>query len=413
MENRRLALIAGLGCAAVVLVGAVAVGALLISFIPARMGRSILEPGSATSPSTEVTREVAQEVPTLTPVPSVPPAGATPEGGQPAPIGEESLAALYRTVNPGVVNVRVYVQQGGLTGQGAGSGFVIDHRGHIVTNDHVVSQAEVVTVIFHNGFEAEAEVIGTDPDSDLAVLRADEVPEDVRPLRLGDSSSVSPGDWVVAIGNPFRLGGSMSLGIVSAVGRTIPTAETPFSIPQAVQTDAAINPGNSGGPLLNLQGQVVGVNAQIASGTGTNSGVGFAIPADVVRRVAPALIEQGSYAWPWLGVRGGPVNLAVQEANGLDTQEGAYIASVEEGGPAAEAGLQGTTGQRSVFGQDIPVGGDVVVAVDGQPIRDFADLVTIVAFQRPGDTITLTILRDGNRQQVSVELAERPEDLTP
>ena len=214
---------------------------------------------------------------------------------------------------------------------------------------------------------------------------------------------------MIAIGNPFSLGSSMSLGIVSAVGRTIPTQETPFSIPQAVQTDAAINPGNSGGPLLNLDGQVVGVNAQIASSSGTNSGVGFAIPSDVVRRVVPTLIEEGSYSWPWLGVQGGQVNLLLQEANDLDTQEGAYIAVVVENGPAEEAGLQGATAEETILGQNIPVGGDVVVEADGEPIRDFADLLTYIAFRRPGDRVTLTILRDGSRQDVIVELAARPE----
>jgi S1-C subfamily serine protease len=218
---------------------------------------------------------------------------------------------------------------------------------------------------------------------------------------------------VVAIGNPFSLGSSMSLGIVSAVGRTIPAAETSFSIPQAIQTDAAINPGNSGGPLLNLEGQVVGVNAQIRSSTGANSGVGSAIPSDVVRRVAPALIEEGTYVWPWLGVTGGSVNLLLQEANNLNTQEGAYIASVVQHGPAEEAGLQGTTGEQSILGQDIPLGGDVVTEADGQSIRDFADLLTYVAFKQPGDSITLTVLRDGKQQQVTVELAARPENLNP
>jgi 2-alkenal reductase len=296
-----------------------------------------------------------------------------------------------------------------MTGQGAGSGFILDEDGHIVTNNHVVAQATLVTVIFYDGYETRAEVVGTDVDSDLAVVRAEDVPEEVRPLRLADSDALRPGDWVVAIGNPFSLGGSMSLGIVSAVGRTLPTAETPFSIPQAVQTDAAINPGNSGGPLLNLDGQVVGVNAQIASGSGTNSGVGFAIPSDVVRLVTPALIENGSYVWPWLGVTGGPVNLLVQQANVLDAQEGAYIATIVEDSPAARAGLRGASGEQSVLGQSVPVGGDVVVEVDGQPIRDFTDLLTYVAFKQPGDTITLTILRDGNRQQVALELAARPE----
>ncbi len=411
MENRRLALFAGLGCAAVVLIGAVVVLGLL--FIPARLGRLVQGNGEeATVSVSEVTREVAEAVPTLTPVPQESESAETEQEEGPS-VAPGSLTSLYEEVNPGVVNIRVYVQQGGMTGQGAGSGFVIDNEGHIVTNDHVVDQAEVVTVIFYDGTETEAEIVGTDADSDLAVVRAESVPEDVRPLRLAQSDTVRAGDWVVAIGNPFSLGGSMSLGIVSAVGRTIPTAETPFSIPQAIQTDAAINPGNSGGPLLNLDGQVVGVNAQIASGTGTNSGVGFAIPANVVRRVTPALIERGEYVWPWLGVQGGPVNLLLQQANDLDTQEGAYIAVVVDNSPADAAGLQGATGEQSILGQNVPTGGDVVVEADGNPIQDFADLLAYVAFKRPGDTVTLTILRNGARQEVTVELAARPDALGP
>jgi 2-alkenal reductase len=311
-----------------------------------------------------------------------------------------------------VVSIRVYVQRGGTTGQGAGSGFVLDNEGHIVTNNHVVAEAEVVTVIFNNGFEVRAEIVGTDADSDLAVVQVEEMPDGMAPLPLAESGTAEPGDWVVAIGNPFSLGGSMSLGIVSAVGRAIPSGATPFRIPRAVQTDAAINPGNSGGPLLNLDGEVVGVNAQIASGgSGVNSGVGFAIPSEVVRRVVPALIEEGAYPWPWLGVSGLPVNLLVQEANNLPVQQGAYIAQVVDGGPADEAGLQGATGTEAILGSDIPVGGDVVIEADGGPVADFTDLLDYVAFQQPGDTIELTILRDGERQQVTVELAARPEGL--
>jgi 2-alkenal reductase len=315
-----------------------------------------------------------------------------------------------------VVNVQVYVSQGGMTGQGAGSGFILDDEGHIVTNNHVVAQADEVTVVFYNGFEARAELVGTDADSDLAVIRVDEVPEEAHALPLGDSDGVSVGDQVIAIGNPFSLGGSMSLGIVSAVGRAIPSGATPFRIPHAIQTDAAINPGNSGGPLLNLEGQVIGVNAQIASGgTQANAGVGFAIPSNVVRRVTPALIDEGRYTWPWLGVTGGDVNLIIKDANDLDTQYGAYIAEVVEDGPAAEAGIQGASGVEEIDGREVPVGGDVIVEANGESaessaIKDFDDLLAYVAFKRPGDTVELTILRDGERQQVTVELAARPEE---
>jgi 2-alkenal reductase len=257
-------------------------------------------------------------------------------------------------------------------------------------------------------------VIGTDPDSDLALLRVEVLPEGVRPLPLADSDQVRVGEWVLAIGNPFGYGSSMSFGIVSAIGRTIESGATPFNIPQAIQTDAAINPGNSGGPLLNLRGEVVGVNAQIAtSGVAANSGVGFAIPANVVRMVAPALISQGRYAWPWLGVRGESVNLLVAEANGLETQAGAYLHAVEPGGPADEAGLRGSSGTTAVDGVELPVGGDVVVAVNGQPVQDFNALLEAIAFGQPGDTLELTVLREGEQVQVPVTLAPRPSNTTP
>lgn len=361
----------------------------------------------------EETREAAEALATLTPDPE-PGEVEVPIEEEPGPQLEEGLlAALYDQTNPGVVSIRVYVEQAGMTGQGNGSGFVLDEEGHIVTNDHVVRQAATITVIFHNGLEVRAEIVGTDPDSDLAVIRVSDLPDDVEPLPLGESAAVRPGDWVVAIGNPFSLGGSMSLGIVSAVGRTIPTAATPFRIPQAIQTDAAINPGNSGGPLLDLDGTVVGVNAVIATdGDGVSSGVGFAIPSDVVRLVAPALIEEGAYVWPWIGVSGLPVNLLVQEANGLEMQRGAYIAEVVEGSPAAEAGLQGATRTERVFGIEVPVGGDVVVEADGEPIADFTDLLVSVAFRLPGDRVALTILREGEHQEVVVELGARPEGLS-
>jgi S1-C subfamily serine protease len=201
----------------------------------------------------------------------------------------------------------------------------------------------------------------------------------------------------------------MSLGVVSAVGRTIPTGVTPFSIPQAIQTDAAINPGNSGGPLINLRGEVVGVNAQIATGGGpANAGVGFAIPANIVRRVAPVLIETGSYQWPWLGIEGGSVNLTTMDANNLDTQQGAYIHHVVPNSPADKAGLRGSSGETEIAGLNVPLGGDVVIAADGKPVADFSDLLVDIAFKNPGDEMELTIIRDGRRRQVTVKLVPRP-----
>lgn len=321
----------------------------------------------------------------------------------------DSLAALYRQANPGIVNIKVYVRRGMQGGQGAGSGFVLDDKGHIVTNNHVVAGAAQVTAVFYNGLEAEATIVGTDPSSDLAVIKVGQFAEGSHPLPLGDSDQVAVGEPVIAIGNPFGLGSSMTAGIVSAVGRTIESGATPFSIPQAIQTDAAINPGNSGGPLLNLKGQVIGVNAQIATnGTQANAGVGFAIPANIVRQVVPVLVEKGTYSWPWLGVSGGAINLAVMRANNLDSQQGAYINEVISDGPAARAGLQGSSNLEFVDGAEVPVGGDVIVAIDGKPIADFDALLVDIAARKPGDQVELTALRGGQRRQLTVTLAPRP-----
>ncbi|MGD2144164.1 MAG: trypsin-like peptidase domain-containing protein [Anaerolineae bacterium] len=413
-SRKRFIVIGAAGCVAVVLILTAVVGALLLvpGWFWTVRPQEKPEQGDVTRAAAEVSREAVEVVPTFTPARLEQDAVSTPPGGGAPQIEDGSLASLYEKVNPGVVSIRVYVEQAGMTGQGAGSGFLFDDEGHIATNNHVVAQAEVVTVIFYDGTEARAEIVGTDADSDLAVIRVDELPSGVHALRLAESETVMPGDWVIAIGNPFSLGGSISLGIVSAVGRAIPSGATPFDIPRAIQTDAAINPGNSGGPLLSLEGQVVGVNAQIASaGTGANTGVGFAIPSDVVRLVVPTLIENGSYAWPWLGVSGGSVSLLVQEANDLETQRGAYIAEVVEGSPAAEAGLQGSRGEEQILGRPVPVGGDVVVEADGTAIEDFAGLLTHVAFKRPGDTVELAILRDGERQRLTVRLVARPPDL--
>lgn len=407
MERRNIAIFAGGGCAVLLLV-AVAVGIAFflgvapLSFFQAQPQEQAIAQQETLSPGGEATQLA---VPTL-------PAAGEGEGGQVA-IQDVDLTQLYDQLNPGVVSIQVFIAQGEQTQSGGGSGFILDEEGHIVTNNHVVSQADRVSVVFFNGYESLAEVAGTDPDSDLAVLRVEELPENTYPLPLGDSDTVAEGQWVVAIGNPFGLEGSMTTGIVSAIGRSIPSGATPFQIPQAIQTDAAINPGNSGGPLLNLTGEVIGVNAQIASsGTQANSGVGFAIPSNVVREVIPVLIQEGQYAWPWLGIRGGSVNLLYQQANNLDSQEGAFITNVAEGGPADKAGLQGAEGSESVGGIQIPVGGDVVIGFEGQPVENFADLLYFVSSQRPDQTVTLTLLRDGEEMQIDVTLEARPDDDT-
>ena len=403
MKNKRLAFVAGVGCifSILLLIMLIAVGCVAIEQLGQTMepGRNPLANPPAEAPAGQ------QSVPALEPENQSPPPPQLLPGGEAV-----SLTDLYQQITPGVVSIRVQIAGGILGGgQGAGSGFILDNEGHIVTNNHVVADAERIVVIFYNGYEVEARVVGTDADSDLAVIVVDEFADGAHPLPLGDSDLVRPGEWVVAIGNPFGQQSSMTVGIVSAVGRTIPSIVTPFSIPQAIQTDAAINPGNSGGPLLNLNGEVIGVNAQIRTeGVRANAGVGFAIPSNVVALVAPELIREGRYEWPWLGVRGGDVNLAVMEANNLEMQRGAYIVQVEPDGPAAKAGLRGAPNP-----EQPEVGGDIIIAVDGQPIADFTDLLVKVAFSKPGDQLELTILRDGRRQTVTVTLDPRPKNLNP
>lgn len=408
MNNRKITLVLIFGllglCLAVAAVGvAMKFGPLLLSSVISR-GEGIQ--------GTVVVAEEQVIVPTATPSQRV--EQGEPDHGQGATsalIGASdlSLTDFYNQIAPGVVSIRVVsLLQGQVVGQGAGSGFIIDDEGHIITNNHVVDNATLVSVIYFDGIEARAEIIGTDEYSDLAVIKVEELIEEAHPIALGDSEGVNVGEWVVAIGNPFGQQSSMTLGIVSAVGRTIPTGVTAFSIPQAIQTDAAINPGNSGGPLLNLKGEVIGVNAQIASGSGANSGVGFAIPSNIVRRVAPVLISEGAYQWPWLGVQGTSVSLLLQQANGLETQQGGYIDAIVPNGPAAKAGLRGSSGTKAIDGLPVPVGGDVVIAVNGSPVYSFNDLLVKIAFGAPGDSVELIVIRDGEQISIEATLVARP-----
>jgi S1-C subfamily serine protease len=323
--------------------------------------------------------------------------------------GERTLIDLYQQLIPGVVNVQVLQRnaENQVTG-GAGSGFVFDRQGHIVTNAHVVRDAQLVDVVLYDDTTIPAEIVGLDDDSDLAVLKIDLPSDQLVPLSLADSDLVVPGQQVVAIGNPFGQQGSMTSGIVSAVGRTIPSL-TPFSIPQAIQTDAAINPGNSGGPLLNLRGEVIGVNAQIESAVRANAGVGFAIPANIVARVVPVLIQEGKFTWPWLGVQGTNLTLRMATANELTVARGAYIADIVPGSPAADAGLRGTSGEAQVDGLPVPIGGDVVLAVDGREVRSMDDLILLVSQQDVGGQVALTVLRAGEEIQLALKLAARPD----
>ena len=348
-------------------------------------------------PTTEVTQ---QQVP----------AGATEE--------EQLLASLYNNAAPSVVSINVVARQAGagFNGQdqlvqGTGTGFVIDMQGHIVTNNHVVEGATSIEVNFFDGRIVRGEVVGTDPDSDLAVIQVNDVPADnLRPIALGDSDSLFIGQEVVAIGSPFGQRWTMTSGIVSALDRTI-QGLTDFSIGSVIQTDAAINPGNSGGPLLNLQGQVIGVNSQIESQSRSNSGIGFAIPSNLVQRVAQALIETGNVDYSYLGIQGGSVDLTTIETLNLPNDaQGVVVSTVVGGGPADRGGLQAgrTTRSNDGFSTFVPV--DIITAVDGQPVRDMADLISYLAENTtPGQTVQLTVVRDGTQQlQLPVTLDERP-----
>jgi 2-alkenal reductase len=322
------------------------------------------------------------------------------------------LVNLYAQVNPSVVNITIFGEQGDLVlPMGQGSGFLYDSDGHFVTNAHVVDGAEQVEVTFSDGTIYPARIVGQDLHSDLAVIKVDQIPGDLRPIPLGQMGELAVGQSVVAIGNPFGLEGTLPLGIISALGRTIP-ALTPFSIPESIQTDAAINPGNSGGPLLNLEGEVIGVNAQIETdGTSrSNSGVGFAIPVSIVELVIPELIQQGKYEWSWVGVQGGDLTPILAKAMELENVQGVYIAAVAPGGPADKAGLQGATQETSVDGRPVVIGGDVITKVNDQDVRSFDDLLIYIATQsNPGDEVNLVVLRDGSSQEIMLTLEARPE----
>jgi 2-alkenal reductase len=374
-------------------------------------------------------------------------------------LGQADLVTLFEQVEPGVVslNVESEVQspfgEQGFRQSGTGSGWLFDES-HIVTNNHVVEGAETVEVVFYDGERREGRVIGTDRFSDLAVLEVADMPSTARDLPTEDRfDDLKVGQPVIAIGNPFGLENTMTYGIISALGRTIranPSTGGPvFSIPKVIQTDAPVNPGNSGGPLLNLQGEVIGVNAQISTnnvspmGGAANSGVAFAIPSTIVQKVVPALISGGSYDWSYLGVSGSSIDLGMQKANNLSSTRGAYIQQVVDGGPSAgvltgasnlaavedeaqsdEEGQEGQgipglppgmqivpipqPGERQ-RSQVTPVGGDVVVAIDGQTVGSFEDMLTYVALETvPGQTVELTILRGGQEIKVPVTLGKRP-----
>jgi S1-C subfamily serine protease len=290
--------------------------------------------------------------------------------------------------------------------EATGSGFLIDNDGHILTNAHVVEGAKSVTVQLGNGGEQNAQVVGTDPSSDVALLKVDNT-NGADPLPLGDSSKVQVGDPVVAIGNPFALDRTVTSGIVSALQRQI-QAPNGFSISDVIQTDAAINPGNSGGPLINGAGQVIGINSQIESQSGGNVGIGFAVPIETAADVVSQLENGGQVHQAYLGITGGDISPDIAHALNLPVTQGVLIERALSGGPAADAGIKGATGEATIGGQTFPVGGDIITKIDGKPITGMNDLISTVNGKKPGDTITLTVWSGGQQKDVSVKLGDRP-----
>ena len=323
-----------------------------------------------------------------------------------------SLIQLFEKAEPAVIQVNVKkIQSEGATEEvpgGSGSGFVYDDTGHIITNNHVIDDALKITVTFLDGESYAAEIVGNDADLDLAVLKINARNSYLHHLELGSSSELKVGQQVVAIGNPFGLSGSMTTGIVSQIGRLLPQ-ESGYSIPNVIQTDAAINPGNSGGPLLNLNGEVVGINTAIQSETGNFTGVGFAIPSDTVNKVVPILIRDGGIRHPWLGVSGIDIDYELAQIRGLDSTKGFLIVSVIEGSPADIAGLMGTETREMIDGRDVPMDGDIIIKIDGELVRKIADILVHLQMEKlVGDEMVLTILRDGEVMDKTIFLGERP-----
>jgi S1-C subfamily serine protease len=334
----------------------------------------------------------------------------TVESSEPAADSQTSVGAIYAKTNHGVVEITSTSTSATPFGdtqqqEAQGSGFVYDEDGHIVTNQHVVDGARSISVRFWNGATYAASLVGTDPSTDLAVIRVDAPASLLEPLRLGDSSNVEIGDPVVAIGSPFGLEGTITSGIVSALHRQM-TAPNNFTINDSIQTDAAINHGNSGGPLLDARGRVIGVNAQIESDSGGSDGVGFAIPSNTARSIVSQLVESGEVAHAYLGIEMVPIPASVADELGLAA--GVAVTDVRSGTPAEEAGIEPSTESTTINGQQYPTGGDVIVEFDGKAITSSEELQSAVDAKKPGDTVTITIVRDGERKTIRVTLDTRP-----
>jgi serine protease Do len=401
------------------------VGVLLLLFAVVLAGCSqpslnlkgtVLQPSVSQASSQETTSQAAQ----------------APDASQVLDVLQNRLSQIYDQVNPSVVNIQMTLSSSGqsfdvpsipgmpsLPNQtprqhGLASGFVWDTNGYIVTNNHVVDGASEVTVTFYDGTTVSAKVVGTDPNSDLAVIKVDLPADQLHPIQVADSAGLKVGQLAVAIGNPFGLEGTMTVGFVSALNRSLPVDSTSligsYTIPDIIQTDAPINPGNSGGVLVNDKGQLIGVPTAIESSSGSNSGIGFAVPSAIVQKVVPALIDKGAVEYSWLGITGLTLTSDLAEAMSLGRdQRGVLVIQVTADSPAEKAGLQGSAKQVDLNGEQAQVGGDVITAIGGQPVKQFEDLATyLVGSTSVGDKVALTILRDGKEQTVEATLAARP-----
>jgi len=321
-----------------------------------------------------------------------------------------SLADLFAKSDDGVVQVIVRVSNDTSTSRDLGSGIVYDLNGHIITNNHVVKNATKITVTFHEGYSYPATIVGIDPFADLAVIKVDADSSVLHPLILGDSSKLRIGEQVAAIGSPFGLSGSITSGIISQVGRLLETPDTAsFSIPDVIQTDTAINPGNSGGPLLDMQGEVIGINTAIQTDTGEFSGIGFAIPSNTIKKIIPILIKDRHFRHPWLGITGISIDPDLSNTLQLPVSSGFMIQNVVKESPAGKAGLHGYTNTTTVDGTKYRVGGDIIIGIDNNQVRKLEDILNYLQEEKSvGDKITLKILRDGRTSNFDLILEERP-----
>jgi len=321
-----------------------------------------------------------------------------------------TLIELFEKSEESVVKIKVERIGSATDTGGVGSGFVYDNLGLIITNAHDVDGAKKATVTFLDGSQYDAEIIGEDKFTDIAVIKVSEKPRLLHPLQIGDSSLLQVGEQVAAIGNPFGLSGSMTSGIVSQMGRLIASPDTAFSIPDVIQTDAAINPGNSGGPLLNMKGQVIGINTAIQSLTGEFVGIGFAVPSNTVSKIVPVLIEDGKYHHPWIGITGQDIDPDLAQALQLKQAKGFMIITVVDGSPADKAGLKGRSITLETGGKAYPAGGDIIISVDDKEVRKISDILIHLQREKSvGDTMVLGVLRDGEFMHISLELVERPD----